>query len=342
MRAGIGVSRTVDSDAAPWGLRESEFPAAGSERERLAFLLRYVVLAPSSHNSQPWRFRVGEERIEVLADRSRWLRVADPDQRELHISLGCAIENLLVAAERFGYRHALDYSPAAAEGEHVATVALTRVEPTGGGRSELLEAIPRRFTPHAPFEDRDIPEAHRGRLEAAAREPGVTPWLSGDPAVRQRMGELTVRADALQFADPAWRAELGHWLGQGAFGTPWLIARLGQLAVTYLDLGRSMARKDAERLSGAPLLGILATGRDGREAQLRVGQAFQRLALTATTIGVGVHPMSQVLERPELKAELAALLPSPGLVPQHVFRLGYPSKAEAHTPRRPLADVLAS
>jgi hypothetical protein len=61
----------------------------------------------------------------------------------------------------------------------------------------------------------------------------------------------------------------------------------------------------------------------------------------ATKVDIRVHPMSQMLEIPELKAGVAKLVPAPNVVPQHTFRLGYAEPEEGHTPRRPLADVLA-
>jgi len=92
-----------ESSTEAWELSASQFPAHGSARERLGFLLRYAILAPSTHNTQPWRFTTGSDRLLVYRDRSRWLQVADPSQRELHLSVGCALENLLIAARAFGY-----------------------------------------------------------------------------------------------------------------------------------------------------------------------------------------------------------------------------------------------
>ena len=75
-----------------WNINESDFPSDSSHpREKLAFLLNYAILAPSSHNSQPWKFNVSDDEISLYADRSRWLSVADADKREVYISLGAAL-----------------------------------------------------------------------------------------------------------------------------------------------------------------------------------------------------------------------------------------------------------
>ena len=87
-----------------WEVSEKDFPETGTIEAQLRFLLRYAILAPSVKNSQPWVFSVQDNRIHLIADLDRGQPVADPTRRELFISMGCALENLLVAAEHFGFR----------------------------------------------------------------------------------------------------------------------------------------------------------------------------------------------------------------------------------------------
>jgi len=134
---------------------------------------------------------------------------------------------------------------------------------------------------------------------------------------------------------------LGDSIGSGAFGDGWLKATAGRLVVHHVDLGRSMARKNVARLQSAPALGVLTSLGNDRGAQVRVGQAFERLALTATRMGVAVQPMSAVLEMPLTRAALANLLPEE-VFPQHTFRLGYAPPERRRSPRRPVAEVLRS
>src|SRR6185436_9708579 len=75
----------------------------------LQSLVDYARLAPSTRNTQPWSFAVRGDEIRVFVDRDRWLRVADPDQRELYLSAGCALENLLVAGAHHGYKASVSY-----------------------------------------------------------------------------------------------------------------------------------------------------------------------------------------------------------------------------------------
>jgi nitroreductase len=337
------MTEAYDPKVTPWQIREENYPAEGTLGERLEYLLRYAILAPSTHNTQPWKFRIKDTEIEIYIDRSRWLRVVDADQRELHISVGCALENLLIAAEHFGMGHHVIYFPETGHDDHVATISfIPEGEPTQFRRPELFDAIVERATNHLTFEDRPVPDSERRWLGDCCAEEGIALWLTDQAEIKRKVDELTVRADAEQFADPAWRHELGQWLGQGVYGNSWMVSKLGQLAVTYLNLSKGVAKKDSELLQSAPLLAVLTSKQNHPDVQIQVGQAFQRIALTATVLGIRVHPMSQILEFPELKQELTSLLPTQGLMPQHAFRLGYAAGEVEHTPRRPLAEVLIS
>jgi nitroreductase len=94
-----------------WAVSEDDFPRGSPIEAQLGFLLRYAILAPSVRNTQPWAFSVQGNRIHLIADFRKTQPVADPDRRELYISIGCALENLLVAAEHFGLGHGIAYFP---------------------------------------------------------------------------------------------------------------------------------------------------------------------------------------------------------------------------------------
>jgi nitroreductase len=330
---------TADLTRSVWDLDASDFPSSGDIEERATFLLRCAILAPSSHNSQPWQFRVGGNEIDVGADESRWLEAADPEKRELYISVGCALENLCIAAEHFGFDPQVTYHEPS-DADYVATVTLREDAELPTSRpSELFGALTTRYTSHDPFENRPLDDGLRGELRALVIENDLSLHLVDDSETKTAISELQAEADRLLMEDPAYRKELGHWIGLGALGNSWLMARIGQAVVTHLDIGDREAAKNSTLIDSAPVLGILTAASDDSTAQVRTGQAFERVALQATTDGVAVHPMSQTLERPELRTRLGELLDTTG-VPQHLFRLGYTEQAADHTPRWPLETFL--
>lgn len=330
-----------DKRLACWNISATDFSSSASLQERLKLLVRYAILAPSSHNTEPWQFRVRENRIDVLLDFARWLKVADDDQRELHISVGCALENLLVAAEHFGLGHDSVLLPDANDPTLAATVNFSEQgQPCSHRPSVLFEMIPVRHTNHQRYEDRAIPDDVLQQLQSICVEDGIRLHLTADPEIKRQVDDLVVRGDAIEFADPAFRDELGYWIGQGVFGTGWLMSKIGKLAVSYIDMGKSQGQKDSDFLMSSPILGLISSEQDDRQSQLRVGQVFQRLSLLAASHGIWCQPMSQIVQVPQLKAEVAAFIPESGLVPQHPFRMGYAPAEQHHTPRRPLDEVL--
>jgi nitroreductase len=206
--------------------------------------------------------------------------------------------------------------------------------------SALFDAIADRRTNHRPFRSGSVPESLLDRVEADAASAGVGLELVTDPARRERIAALQTRADERQFDDPSYRAELGRWIGDGSLGAGWLAARVGQLAVRHLDMGAREGKKNSKLVTSAPVVAVLTADDDTVESRLRVGRAFGRAALTATSKGLAVHPMSQILEVEELRAELSELLGLGESEPVHLFRLGHADPDATRTPRRPVEDVL--
>jgi nitroreductase len=321
-----------------WQVEADDFPSDGTVEDRATFLLRYAILAPSSHNSQPWTFEVRDDEIGIAADESRWLDAADPDKRELYISVGCAVENCCVAAEHFGFHPRVEYhDPTSAD--RVVTLTLGEGEPANPRPTGLFDALTRRATSHEVFDDRPLPSETRERLERIVRDEEVTLHLVDDQETNGGISQLQAEAERLQMDDPEYRTELGHWIGIGALGSSWLAARIGQAVVTHLDVGDREAAKSSKLIRSAPVVAVLTTDDDDPIARVRTGQAFERIALLASIEDVAVHPMSQTLERPEMRTRLGDLLGTTER-PQHLFRVGYADEAIEHTPRWPLEAFL--
>jgi nitroreductase len=332
------MTLTQKANTSPRDIRESDFPYEGTTEEKMRFLLRYAVLAPSSHNSQPWKFSVRNNRITIAVDNDRWLKVSDTDRRELYISAGCALENLLITAEHFGYGHAVDYFPGG-DTDVAATVILNADATAEKTRdAALFDMIPRRSTSHKRYDGRPVPEPVMTRLHGCCFEEGFclfpTSEADNEDELRSRLNDLIIQADAVQLNDKSYKEELGSCIGQGNFGAPWPVAKVTQLVVSHMDISKGQIKKDSGMLLSAPSLVALGASADDRKAQVIAGQIFERVALTAALLGLAVHPMSQFLEVPEIKAELTSLLPGENVFPLHTFRLGYAEPEKGHTPRR--------
>ena len=336
--AGVLMQPKTSLDA--WDVKESNFPANANLEEKLTFLLRYAILAPSSYNTQPWNFNISNNKIDIFADRSGWLQVADADQRELYLSLGCCLENLLVAADHFGYNCSVTYFPGPKD-----LVASVILQPWASPKLDprLFSAIPSRQTNRNIYEERAITDADLKTLQSSGSDKNVRTSLVTDSATKKTFLELVVRADQIQYSDATFKSELGHWLSQGVMGPTGIQAKIDQMEVVFLDKGPDQIRTDTELINSTPYLGFISTQNNDSKSQVLAGQALERLWLAATSLGISLHPMSQALEVQETKKELDRLLPAEAGNKEQVqqtFRLGFAGPVKEHTPRRPLEDVL--
>ncbi len=306
--------------------------------ERLAY---FAHLAPSTHNSQPWRFVVEESAIDVFADPARALPAADRDRRELYLSAGCALETLLIAADYEGFGVNLTYFPVAADENYICRVEiLLEGEKRASSAADLLHAVPGRHTSHKPFDPaRPLVQHDLDLMLRAIDGQEVAVHFLGAGA-HAELAALLESAEKALFADHGYREELGRWIGEGALGTTWMISKLGQLAVTELPLARQVAHAEAALLRSAPALALLSTRDDRRMYQVRAGQAYARVALIAESRGIRNQPFSAPLELPQTRAAVGALFGIGARAPQQVFRLGYAEAEQARTARRPLDEVM--
>ncbi|HET9707833.1 MAG TPA: hypothetical protein VFP39_05980 [Gemmatimonadales bacterium] len=323
----------------PWALREADYPARGTRVEQLRFLLRYAILAPSNRNTQPWRFSVAKDEITIHADSSRWQQVSDPHQRELYISIGCALENLLVALDHFGFGHIVTRAPGAGDGSIAAQVAILDHPGSVVRGAGLFKAIVRRHTHHGRYRGRAVGARTLAKLLECRIEHDLELLLTPDRAIKRAADGLMLQGDALALADPRYRRELADCIGEGSFGGPWLLSVAQQFAVAHLGAKKTVARGDRAALASSPVFGLISGHTAGKDARIKAGQLLERLYLTATSLGLVLQPISQLLEVEQVRMSFAKLFRAGG-VPLMPFRLGYADTPGLRTPRRPLDEVL--
>ena len=305
-----------------WYVAEARFPA-----KPMARLVYYACLAPSTRNSQPWKFVAASSDIDVFADRSRWLRSVDPEARELHLSVGCAIEALRIAADHAGYGTETAYFPVEHDDSLVARVTVALGGPKrDAAAADLLKPLVTRHTSRRLFDPaKPVSEADRKYLYRCFEFGDVSLHFLHERAGLDALAALEERAKTRLLERPGYRRE-AH-------------PGLGALPLGHLLLSRH-PHGDAERVASAPLVALLTTRHDLRIDQVRAGEAFMRLALVAEARDIRVQPMTQILEANESHAELAHLFGSGGRVAQHLFRMGHAEAESRGARRRPLDSVL--
>jgi hypothetical protein len=336
-------------------------------------IIHSAVLAANAHDTQPWTFRIESDRIDVYADTDRHLGAMDPFRREMHLSLGCALENAVLIARSLGYAASIDIAAGSLREEgvargarRVASIGLASQRPEA---SPLVAAIPHRHTNRSPYHgDRDISDEIRRRLTASG-EDGVARliWIA-DPGARRDFAAATVAATENIVADSAMIADSDRWFrGSDAQielhrdGPTLYCAGLSPLVLFGARLMPSVSAQSTHRhwidqtrdaqLGTNPLIGLIAV-KDlyDRDQALQAGRLWQRLHLQGTLLGLGMQPLNQLPECVDRESQLgksatarktlAGFCAAAEWQPTFAFRVGWPTRPGAASPRRTLQSVV--
>jgi nitroreductase len=317
-------------------------------------LLHYATLAPSGHNTQPWKFSVEHETVRICPDLSRRLPVVDPDDHALYISLGCALENLLIAAAHHGLDAHVDYFPV----DEAEACLRTRLRPAAAGAAgewSLFHAIPERQSNRRNYDGRTIPAPDVSSLLSAGpcESVSVRAFGTGEPGIEPLIG-FVEEGNIAQFNDRAFVAELVSWirfsakevrarrdgLTAAALGFPAVPRWLGRWIMTTLARPHGEAARQAKAIRSSSLLLLFIARDNARERWVDVGRSFQRTALMATALGIAHAHVNMPCEVEPIRRRLAAHLQlGPEAQPLLLIRLGY-AKPLPPAPRRPLEQVM--
>jgi len=325
-----------------------------------AYLIELAARAPSLHNTQPWRFEVGERAIELYADARRQLR-EDPAGREMLISCGAALFGLRLGIRSLGYQPELDPLGYRPEGRSVppparprplARVRVGRADPVTPEERTLLQAVPHRHTHRGPFEPGPLPAGLLTRLRDDVTAEGATLVVLDTEAARAKLSAILAtwsRRQDLYPASPAAIqscAETARWThdarslardGVPAHSFPAASGReTGRLPQRDFDLGRGWGLLPPGG-SPAQVTAILMTSGDHEEDWLRAGQALQRLLLRAASQWVFANLQTEPLQAPATRSLIQYSLALPGW-PQMLLQLGV-ARTTHPTARRPTADL---
>jgi len=355
---GAGAAAVAVGSAA-WANKNSkgsmaDYKAAVAELRRIPptapetrDLIRYASLAPNGHNTQPWLFRPGKNGVAILPDFGRRTPVVDPDDHHVFVSLGCAAENLALAAAAAGRAGDISFDPAG-DG-----TVLVRFGTGKGGDQTLFDAIPHRQSTRADYDGSSVGASDLRLLATAAAVPGVDLMLITERPQMDRLRDLIVAGNTAQIGDPAFITELKHWLrfspnaalhkGDGLFsaasGNPALPEWMGPWLFDRVFTVKAETAKYAKQIASLAGIAVFVGAGANPAHWVQVGRACQRFALQATALGLKCAFLNQPVEVAGLRADLAALVGLPGRRPDIVMRFGR-GVGLPFSARRPLEAVM--
>jgi hypothetical protein len=341
----MGWRRTqaaADMSAYAASLRDP-LPTPASVRD----LIRYATLAANGHNTQPWLFRADDLGIDIRPDLTRRTPVVDPDDHHLFASLGCAAENLALAAGARGRAGEIGFDPV---GGGAVRVSLGSEQ---GSDTMLFDAIPLRQSTRSDYDGSGVSVADLRLLATAAAVPGVDLILITERAQIDTLRDLVIAGNSAQMTDPAFVAELKGWLrfnptaamttGDGLYsvasGNPALPDWLGPRVFDMVFTAAAENEKYARQIASSSGIAVFVAAQDNPEHWVQAGRACQRFALQATALGLKTAHINQPVEVPRLRPDLAALVGLPGRRPDIVMRFGR-APPMPWSARRPVDKVM--
>ena len=310
-------------------------------------LVRYATLAPSSHNTQCWTFKLEADQITVGPDRKRRTPLIDPDDHHLFVSLGCAVENLVQAALAHGYRSDVRFDAAAGG---VVRISLTTAR---ANLSHLYNAITLRQCARTAYDGKAVALSDLRELSAAARGDGVALLVLTEPTQLHRVATYALAANAAQTENPAFRAELLTWIrfndadavatGDGllssASGNPTAPRWLGSVMYRFFYTAKSENAKLAALLQSSSGIAVFSADVSNPQHWVEVGRSYERFALQAAALGINTAMANQAVEVATVRRPFAEAIGLKRRRPDLIVRFGS-GPTLPRSLRRPIGDVI--
>lgn len=322
-------------------------PPDTADMPGLQYLVHHATLAANSHNTQPWLFSGSEKRATIRPDFSRATPVADADNHHLFASLGCACENMVLAAAASGNSSKVHYADG---GDGPIEIDFGQ---GGERRDPLFDAIAERQCTRSVYDGRKVSGDDLDLLEKAANSAGCSVILLPDKPKIESALELILAANGEQVANPDFAAELLSWLRfsaasaidkrdglySGCSGNPTLPDWLGRTMFGFVFTPQAENDRYAEQIRSSSGLAVFVSERDDKAHWVEAGRSYQRFALQATALGIRHAFINQPLEVAKYRPDFASLIGVVGKRPDLIVRYGY-APPMPKSLRRPVSDVI--
>lgn len=318
-------------------INKEDFFKQASNREKIKFLLKYATLAPSILNSEPWLFGVGENKCTLYRDSKIQLREVDPVGRNIYLSLGCALENLVIASKYFGVFEKVE-NASETEKSAVAEIFFTFKDNPILDREyeKLVDFIPRRQNAIGIFKNETIHADLLSRLSMFSLLTGFKglriDFITNKEQILS-LGRLTSDGIKLLWSSQVARKEVA---GQTGSNLPSFVSKLLQ----FLNIGPLVARLNFKSFKSAPAVCVIGGADDKQETWIKTGQLTERLLLEFAARGIDASIFTAALKTGELYKEVQKIV---GMTerPQIIFCLGHISKKHPFTPRHDINYKIA-
>lgn len=311
------------------------------------FMVEQATKAPSGHNTQPWLFKINNSCIEIHPNLDRALSVVDFDNRELFIALGCATENLCVAASCKGYESAVSINKTG-----VITVNLIKQDSVTA--NPLFRQIAVRQTNRSVYKGSTIPEGIIKALQYSDIEPNIKMHFYKNETQDFNTASMCVfKGNTIQMQDKTFKNELREWmrynkkhqdrtndgLSYAVFGAPNLPMFIVKPIMYKAINERFQNKSDKKKIESSSHFVLFTTKNNTIDEWISLGRILERFLLKSTEMGIVHAYLNQPNEVRKLSEEMAKKLNLPNEYPTLLLRVGYGEKMP-YSKRKDISEVI--
>lgn len=334
-----------------WDVDENLFPQKGEVHQQISFLLKYAVLAPSAHNTQPWLFEVGNGFINIYIDKRKALNNSDPELRQTYESIGACVENIVLSAEHFGFDIKIEnHAPNEGHRIGVCKIIFFKAQKKNQEDDNLFTNITKRHSAKLNYKPIPLPVELRAKVfQLAENDAGVELIVIEEKHLLSKAAEVVAYGTELAFQWPEFCEELRNWVrpnwtrkhdGMPCFtmGIPTAFSGVIPHLFGRVPLAKPQATMVRKQVEESSAVGVLI-GRNEKGCWLNAGRIYQKIALKLVSAGWHSAVMGAPIELEKASVKLGEILDKPGR-PILFFRIGKQIEALRRSPRRPAHKCL--
>lgn len=323
------------------------FHSLKSNKDKLKFLLEFARIAPSSHNTQPWLFEVTNSSITISPNLSRKLPIGDPNNRQLFLSLGAVVANILLAAD--GYGLTVSRSDNLSKSHYSIHLKFLFPEKKDTSNNKLLDSIIERHTNRSKFTKELPPAEFLEKINDISSSLSVDARIITDESVKSQMVQIFGESVEASLSDKNFVSELSQWIKSSlskhkdgmpgySIGIPWLFSFIMPSLIKTGKIGGLIRKADEQVWTASPLFVVLSS-KDDLSSWVKVGEVFERLAVAAQGYGVSTGIHAAPIEYGDFYKQFQKVLNIQNR-PLMFLRFGYATKKIKLSPRLLLESLI--
>lgn len=313
-------------------LKENKFYDLKTNEEKIKFLLNYAIIAPSTHNTQPWLFKLKESSCEIYANERLFLPYADPIKRDFYISIGCCIENLILASKYFGVFEKIEYF---FKDNLIAIVYFKDLQLKNKPNDEFynfIKGIKCRFNARGLFKNKNISDDILEKIKNLNDYDDIEIIFLTEKEKIEGMARLIAKGLEIAYNNKNFRVEMSKWINnnlslrkEGIAGytlkIPLLISFVFPYLIKFLNIGRKLGYINYLSVKSAPVSCLIASKNNDPFSWCKVGQLSEKIMVYLASMGIKTSIFVSAIEM-GLSEEVKKIF-NTDFIPQFHFCIGY-------------------